>query len=308
MTVQPDARAAAGRLHPALRVGLYLPTLFGALAILSVLAGGLWGLLAPLMASPFETVAAGSADQVAVLLVELPFLLATLAVTAAFRRWLDRRDVLSLGLQPTAGWLAEAALGFALGALLMALILAVELTTGGYRLVGGADRGAGLGSTVTLLLSGLVLYLVVALNEELIARGYLLQNLSLAWGRPAGVLISSALFALAHGINPGAGPISIVALLFAGLLLATAYLASGRLWLPIGLHLSWNFFQGPVFGFPVSGLAEQGLLRLEPVGPVALTGGQFGPEASLVGVAAELIGLGLLWLGWRRARATGPAR
>ena len=76
------------------------------------------------------------------------------------------------------------------------------------------------------------------------------------------------------------------------------------LWLPIGLHFAWNFFQGPVFGFPVSGTQTSTLLQLEPVGPELLTGGRFGPEASLVGVAAELLGIALLWW-WASRRSTG---
>jgi membrane protease YdiL (CAAX protease family) len=115
------------------------------------------------------------------------------------------------------------------------------------------------------------------------------------------------LFALAHLANPGSSPVAVLGLFFAGLLLAAGYLATSRLWLPIGLHLSWNFCQGPVFGFPVSGFAAPSLLAVEPVGPEALTGGPFGPEASLIGILAELIGIGLIWL-WagRSARSGTP--
>ena len=70
----------------------------------------------------------------------------------------------------------------------------------------------------------------------------------------------------------------------------------------MGLHLSWNLFQGPIFGFPVSGLRTTGLVSLESVGPDLLTGSTFGPEASLVGVAVSLLGLAFLW---RRACVKG---
>jgi hypothetical protein len=140
----------------------------------------------------------------------------------------------------------------------------------------------------------------VAINEELLARGYLLQTLAQGLGRPLAVFVSSSLFALGHLFNPNASPVAVAGLLFAGLLLASAYLVSGRLWLPIGLHQSWNFFLGPIFGFPVSGIGNGGLLRPMAVGPDLLSGGEFGPEASLIGVAAELLGMVVLWLLGRR--------
>src|SRR5581483_6741863 len=122
------------------------------------------------------------------------------------------------------------------------------------------------------------------------------------------LVASSVVFAALHLANPGAGVVSTLTLVVAGLLLGSAYLATRTLWLPMGLHFGWNFFQGPVFGFPVSGTEESTLLRLAPSGAPLLTGGRFGPEASVVGVGAEIVGIALLWL-WasRRARAAREA-
>jgi membrane protease YdiL (CAAX protease family) len=135
----------------------------------------------------------------------------------------------------------------------------------------------------------------------------MLQNLAQAWGLPAGLLISSVLFALGHLMNPGSGLLPIIGLSLAGLLMAIGYVVTRRLWLPIGLHLSWNFVQGPIFGFPVSGLPTPSLLRLERSGAPLLTGGEFGPEASLIGAAASLLGIVML-LAARREDRTRPSR
>jgi membrane protease YdiL (CAAX protease family) len=85
----------------------------------------------------------------------------------------------------------------------------------------------------------------------------------------------------------------VILLIGAGLFLAFGYLRTRQLWLPIGLHIGWNFFEGPVFGFAVSGTGSFTLIRQVPTGPDLLTGGAFGPEAGLIVIPALLLG-GLL--------------
>lgn len=143
-------------------------------------------------------------------------------------------------------------------------------------------------------------HVVVAANEELVARGYILQNLAEDWGMPVAVTASSILFGLAHLGNSHAGLLSTVSIVLAGILLATGYLVTRSLWLPIALHFSWNFFQSTVFGFPVSGNPPGfSLLQTEVAGPELITGGAFGPEGGLLGLEATLLGIGLLWM-WGR--------
>jgi membrane protease YdiL (CAAX protease family) len=116
------------------------------------------------------------------------------------------------------------------------------------------------------------------------------------------VLISSVLFGLAHVANPSASVVSTLGIVGAGLLFSWMYLATGRLWLPMAFHWSWNFAQGPLFGFPVSGYAGEGLLSVVVRGPAWVTGGEFGPEAGALGLLAE-VAAALAILAWYRARA-----
>ncbi|MCA1740534.1 MAG: CPBP family intramembrane metalloprotease, partial [Actinobacteria bacterium] len=120
----------------------------------------------------------------------------------------------------------------------------------------------------------------------------------LAW------VLSSAIFGLLHLANPNASLSSTVNITFAGLLLGAGYVLTGRLAIPIGLHIAWNFFQGNVFGFPVSGIGPIGatFISIEQGGPTLFTGGAFGPEAGLLDPAASLVGSLLIWL-WVRARS-----
>jgi hypothetical protein len=108
------------------------------------------------------------------------------------------------------------------------------------------------------------------------------------WGA---LIFTSGLFGLAHKANPGATLASSVAIaLEAGVLLGAAYAATQRLWLPIGLHIGWNFTEGPLFGMTLSGnKMSEGVLRGSLSGPGMLTGGAFGPEASIVAVLVCLV-------------------
>jgi hypothetical protein len=111
-------------------------------------------------------------------------------------------------------------------------------------------------------------------------------------------LISSAVFAILHANNPNASLISTLNILLAGIFLASGYLWTGQLAIPIGLHISWNFFQGSVFGFPVSGTISPGLglIQIQQSGPPDWTGGAFGPEAGILGLIMIVSGTGLVYL------------
>jgi hypothetical protein len=158
------------------------------------------------------------------------------------------------------------------------------------------------------LTTALLLFVLVGWQEELVSRGYWLQNLTEGLNRTWGVIISSALFALAHLGNPNASWAAVLGILAAGLLFAYGYLRTGHLWLPIGLHTGWNFFEGTVFGYPVSGLSGlYQLVRQSVKGPALLTGGPFGPEAGLVLLPAVLLGaLGVFIYGRSRLPSRLP--
>ena len=120
------------------------------------------------------------------------------------------------------------------------------------------------------------------------------------------MLISSAAFSILHLLNPNPSLASSLGIFLAGLFLAYACLASGQLWLPIGLHLGWNFFEGPIFGFSVSGLDLQTsvFFDLAEAGPDWATGGLFGPEGGVV-VTLVLVGgiFGLVYQSRKKARS-----
>ena len=102
-------------------------------------------------------------------------------------------------------------------------------------------------------------------------------------------------FGILHLGNPNATWISAAGIFLAGIFLAYGYTSTKQLWLPIGLHIGWNFFEGVVFGFPVSGLDMFTLTRITVSGPELVTGGAFGPEAGLILLPALALGFSLIY-------------
>jgi len=156
----------------------------------------------------------------------------------------------------------------------------------------------------------LLLSIAAGVGEELLFRGVLFRVLEESFGTLAALAVSAALFGLMHAGNPGATAGSSVAIAIeAGVMLAGAYAWSRNLWLPIGIHIAWNFTEGGIYGAAVSGETAQGIfdIALSPSAPAWVTGGAFGPEASLVAVAICLAAGAAFLAGavragnWRRA-------
>lgn len=226
--------------------------------------------------------------------------LASTLVSVWFSQRVARREpLLNLGLRPYRALPLDLVMGLLLGPILFALVWLFD-NAAGY-LLGSS------GPTYNWpeLAKYVVIFACVAVSEELIVRGYLLQTINKVWGGTVAIVATSLYFGLAHLLNPNASLISALNITVAGLLFAYAYLISGHLWLPIVLHFSWNFAEGAIFGFPVSGFSvDNSILQPAILGPSAVTGGLFGPEGGLVGLLAILIGAAILY-GWARSRPTG---
>jgi len=225
-------------------------------------------------------------------------IIALIAITASIflaRRRFDKRSFASLGLVWNRRAARDLLAGIGITGLIMSLIYAAEAAMGWLRFDEFAWQSDAPSAIAGNLLLYLVIYLAVGWQEELLCRGYWLQNLTEGLGAGWGVLISSCIFALLHAFNPNSSPAAVFLLIASGLFLACGYLRTRQLWLPIGLHIGWNFFEGPVFGFGVSGTSPFRLITQTPTGPELLTGGAFGPEAGLIVMPALLVGGALIY-------------
>jgi len=218
-------------------------------------------------------------------------------IAAAY--WIERRKP---GELLAGAGFAEFAAGLALGIALFSMLMLVLWMFGVY-------RPSGWGS-IAPLAGGLLTSLLAAILEEIVFRGYLFRLSAKLLGMWGALALTSALFGAAHLSNHGATVGSSVAIaLEAGVLLGAAYALTQRLWLPIGLHLGWNFAEGSIFGMSVSGHSTKGSLLFGTLrGRDLLTGGQFGPEASIVAVLICLAAaVFLLWRMIRLGRVESPA-
>ena len=170
-------------------------------------------------------------------------------------------------------------LGLLVGLIFMTLVVST-ITASGYATV---DWN---GFSGTQQFSMFMLFLAVAVGEEMIFRGVIFRWLDERWNTWVALLISAILFGWMHISNENATWWSSLAIAIeAGLLLGAAYKWSGTLWVPIGIHWAWNYVQGNVFGLAVSGMkVGDTILETNVNGPDIITGGAFGPEASIIAV------------------------
>lgn len=220
------------------------------------------------------------------------------------RRWLDKRSFASLGLQLDKQTLLDILAGIGIVGVQMGFIFVVLLSLGWLAFEGFAWQVDSAGVIVRNVLMFFVVYIVVGWQEELLSRGYHLQTITSGTNLFWGIVLSSSVFGLLHLGNPNVSGVNMLAItagiFFAAVYLAYAYLRTGQLWLPIGIHIGWNFFQGVVFGFPVSGMDSYALTRIKVTGPALWTGGMFGPESGLIVLPSLIVGGLLIYLYTKR--------
>lgn len=239
----------------------------------------------------------GLAHYLENLIFRLVLLVAALGAGYICTRWLEGLPWRALGLSPHPRWLRDFLIGSLLGIASLALATAIATAGGGLSFT-ISSRDALLQVGQTLIFSA-VLFILAALFEEALFRGYPLQTLTRAGLIAFGVLVTSIAFAAVHMENPNfkAG-LPILNLLFAGVWLAVAYLRTRSLWFPLGVHWAWNWALGSLFGLPVSGitdLAPHPLLHGIDLGPAWLTGGSYGIEGGLACTITLIVSTVFIW-------------
>jgi uncharacterized protein len=233
-----------------------------------------------------------------------PFVLLVLFVSVGFGalsilhgRQHGRGFVSALGLTLNVRALGDAVAGISIAALAMVAVFLTAMVSRTIEVVGTGPADP--------LWNDLPTYVMVPFLEELIFRGALLGGLLVLMRNRVwlAVLIAGAVFGALHLTNANATPLTGIGTTLGGIAYGIAFAATRSIWLPFGLHAAWNYLQGPVLGFALSGgkpLRGTFLLQ-ESVGPVWFTGGEYGPEGGMLGVLGRIVVLlGLLALITRR--------
>jgi len=235
-------------------------------------------------------------DQMLMLLNEGISLIAiTLSVFLA-RLVIDKRSISSLGLDISTRTIRDMIFGFLIAFISLAFLYSLEVLFGWVKFNSFAWETQSPVSVLRGTLMAIIIFILVGWNEELLSRGYHLQVIESGTNISVGLIISATIFGLLHILNPNANWISTLGIVFAGIFLGFGYVRTRNLWLPIGLHIGWNFSEGVIFGFPVSGWTGFQITNNTFTGPLLWTGGSFGPEAGLIVLPALLLGTGLIYI------------
>lgn len=246
-----------------------------------------------------------------IILANLIYLAGGLGLSWLMARFIDRRAYADFGFHLDRKWWLDLGFGLTLGAFMITGVFLSMRAVGWLTITKTATTNLELPFSLAFLLR-VVTYTIVAINEELTFRGYQLKNLAEGFTSKSinsqsaimlAFLFSSAVFGLAHVASPNSTIVSTLNIILAGLVIGLPYLLTGELGLSIGLHLSWNFFQGTVYGFTISGNSPTThLFSVQQNGPNLWTGGAFGPEGGLMVLGWTIVGclLILLWIKWVR--------
>lgn len=191
-----------------------------------------------------------------------------------FRLLIERRTFLGLGWTLD-GYTGEALTGFFLAPALLGLAAIVILLSGHLQWTDIIWEPSALFISFGWMT-------LIAFSEELVFRGYILGNL-MEWipNKWIALGVTSALFTAYHAITPGIHTLAFVNLFLAGILLGINYIYTRNLWFSFLLHVGWNFFEGPILGFKVSGTTFPSLFQAEPNGDLFITGGDYGLGGSM---------------------------
>ncbi len=208
-------------------------------------------------------------------------------------RSVEKRPVPEISIP---GWLNEFGLGFLISMALVVITVAFLYFMGYLSFIGIAPN-----ERVALDLA--VKFAMGAFMEEIFFRLLLFRLTEELLGTWTALIIQAAFFGFAHQANENATMVTSLSLIIVGGLFYTAaYIYTRRIWLPLGIHMAWNYFQSGIFSMPNSGSSYNGLIITKVSGPSQITGGSFGIEASFIAIALCMVaGLILTW----RAGKTG---
>ncbi len=204
-------------------------------------------------------------------------------------RFVDKRPFTSVGISFNTSMGKELFQGALLGSGMMSVIFVIEYAAG---MVHIEFREITFQQGTLIFTNSAMLYIAVGYGEELLFRGYLFQTFVEGTNKVIATLAISLFFALAHSRNPNVSLFGLINVGLAGIWLSIAYFKTKALWLPIGLHISWNFFQGFVYSYPVSGTTseKEQIGKAIVSGPDWITGGTFGPEGGALATLMLIVG------------------
>ncbi|MDR3597894.1 type II CAAX endopeptidase family protein [Clostridium sp.] len=198
-------------------------------------------------------------------------------VVLFWKLW-DKGKIRDIGLTNIKSSWIQLCTGLFIGAISFTTVAIILISTKSVELVNNFSKPNFSGS----LIIQLIIFIFVGINEELFSRGYcmtVLKQTKMSW---APIVVSSIIFALMHSLNSGISLFAYINLFLFGITMGYIFIKTKNIWMCIGYHITWNYFQGDVFGFLVSGNATDSIYTVRTISPNIINGGSFGPEGGIV--------------------------
>lgn len=212
--------------------------------------------------------------SVSIIVQNIALIGSTMIIWKAF----EKKKVKFMGIINLKEGYKELGLGLLLGSVTITVVAVILSFMGQVRLVNSLSKP----NISYQLILGLIAFIAVGFGEEIFGRAYCMTVLKQTRNKYAVIAISSAIFAAMHLANSGISFLALINLFLVGAIFGYMFMKSGNVWMPIGFHITWNYFQGYILGFEVSGNEVVGLYKLQNVGNNFINGGAFGPEGGIV--------------------------
>ena len=209
---------------------------------------------------------------------------------------IEKRSISSIGFSKY-NWFKKYSIGFLIGLILMSLVVLILYLFGFVSLEQSPSQPVGKFALLNIFIV-LIGWIIQGGTEEILTRGWLMNILGARYNINIGLFISSVLFGLLHLFNPNVNIVAILNIILVGYLFGLYVIKTNDLWGACGMHSAWNFAQGNLFGFEVSGLnvSVGSLFDFNLNGNSLISGGVFGPEAGLASTIILIIGIAFILL------------
>lgn len=218
--------------------------------------------------------------------------IATIATVILMWKVFQKKRVSDMGLISIKRGAKELIIGLVIGAITITITAGCLILFGDVELVNSITNP----SITSGLLLGLIGFVFVGFGEEMLARGFCMSVMKQTKNKWLVLFVPAIIFSALHLANPGIAPLALINLFLAGVVFAYMFMKTKNLWMPIGFHITWNYFQGNIWGFQVSGNVTDGLYQIKTVSNNIINGGEFGPEGGLVVTIVLLITLAILYV------------
>lgn len=218
------------------------------------------------------------------------------AVPVTAWKFVMKHPVGKLGLNSFQRIKKDGVAGLILGIVNCSVVFVLVITVGGGRVVSWTP------AVSPLTFWWLLVFIMVGIAEELLNRGFLMAVLRRCRNLYVIMFIPSVIFGLIHLWNPGVTFFSVLNIILVGLLFSLMFIKSGNIWMCIGYHITWNLFQGVVYGMPVSGLDIPGIITTRFTEDNIINGGSFGIEGGVLTTVVTLLSFGFVWYYYRNSK------